>query len=88
LAYSILLWKYDQFPSNCYLPLLSPAGVKPLTATIAPFGMSDAASSAVRLGYVLFVAIVSTSFELRRTPLKKTLDTFPIIGDVINPAPY
>ena len=58
------------------------------TATIAPLGISTAASSAVRHGYVLFVAIVSTSFELRRTPLKKRPDTLLIIGAVINPAPY
>jgi len=65
----------------------APAGVKPLTATIAPLGISTAASSAVR-GYVLLVAIVSTSFEFRRTPLKKSSDTLLIIGAVINPAPY
>lgn len=68
--------------------LEAPARVKPLTATIAPFGISVAAPSAVRHGYVLFVAIVSTSFELRRTPLKKSPDTLLIIGAVINPAPY
>ena len=62
--------------------------VKPLTATIAPFGINAAASSAVRIGYVLFLAIVSTSLELRRTPLKKGPDTLLIIGAVINPAPY
>lgn len=66
----------------------APAGVKPLTATIAPLGISAAASSALRHGYVLFVAIVSTSFELRRTPLKKSPDTLLIIGTVVNPAPY
>ena len=51
-------------------------------------GISAAASSAVKLGYVLLVAMASTSLELRRTPLEKRPDTLLIVGAVINPAPY
>ena len=64
-----------------------PAGVNPPTATIAPLGISDAASSAVSVVKVFPIGMVSTSLEVGWAPLEERADALLVVRAVIDTPP-